>query len=413
MSNPVCHPDHKRIQSFMLLCWFIYFAAYLANYSLTASMGLLNAQGQFTKTQLGGFASALFLGYALSQPLLGFAGDYVSPKQMLMAGLSIAGLVNLLFPFCRKPTFAVALWLLNGVAQAMFWPAFVRLSAMCLKQEQASRLCVLLCTCGPSGMLAAYIAAALIGQRSPQLVFALAGTAAFLMLAAILLSRNLLSRGGTHPSDRPMTERAKERPFMKGVWATGLLGLVLGSFLNGMLKDGVVTWLPIYLTENQGISAHSATLLVSALPIINLLGVFFAHKAQKGILREEATTAAVCFLITLLSMILLTVSHALGAGISLAVLCLASSAMVGANTMLAGLAPIRLIEYGHVAFLTGLLNAAVHLGSSLSGALYGYLSESQGWNAVRVLWCALAFAGLCSCVLARRRWRKTCAGAEG
>jgi len=78
--------------------------------------------------------------------------------------------------------------------------------------------------------------------------------------------------------------------------------------------------------------------------------------------------------------------------------------MLSVNTMLVTLVPVRLQHTGHVSMLSGMLNSATYIGSTVSGYGVGAALEYCGWPVVLIGWSGGAAVAALLCLYAARRW---------
>ena len=77
--------------------------------------------------------------------------------------------------------------------------------------------------------------------------------------------------------------------------AAPLFSTALAVILHGILKDGVVTWAPTYLSETYGISASASVLTTVVLPLFSIASVYFAARIDRRWFHNELKTAGVMF----------------------------------------------------------------------------------------------------------------------
>lgn len=59
---------------------------------------------------------------------------------------------------------------------------------------------------------------------------------------------------------------------------SGASVICVGVLVQGMLKDGVSSWVPTLITEKYDVSASFSLLLSAIMPIINLSGAWIGTK---------------------------------------------------------------------------------------------------------------------------------------
>ena len=94
------------------------------------------------------------------------------------------------------------------------------------------------------------------------------------------------------------------------------------------------------------------------------------------------------------------------AAVSLTLMTLSSTALVGANLMIINLMPIHFGAIGRASSVTGIFNSACYLGSALSSYGIGFVSERWGWTAAMVFLLCFAVLTLLTSLAGVRRWAR-------
>ncbi len=71
-----------------------------------------------------------------------------------------------------------------------------------------------------------------------------------------------------------------------------MIVLLAALFVQGALKDGVTTWIPVYIQETYGISPILAVAGTRVIPLCNLFGVWLAAVACRHMERNEIAVSA-------------------------------------------------------------------------------------------------------------------------
>ena len=191
---------------------------------------------------------------------------------------------------------------------------------------------------------------------------------------------------------------------VSGFSSTGLLWLTGAAFIHGILKDGLTTWIPTYLTEQFSIQPFLSVMLTTFLPVVNLSGVYIAEIGNRRIFRNEAAAGAGFYLVSLAGLVgmMMPVGNLLYGTVAL--FAIVTSMMTAVNTLLISLLPLHFQKEGRVATISGGLNAITYVGSAAASALFGYATEHAGWGGTQLIWCLCGAAGMIFCLAAVRRW---------
>lgn len=74
---------------------------------------------------------------------------------------------------------------------------------------------------------------------------------------------------------------------------SGMLILLFPIMVHGMLKDGVTTWVPTYISENFLTSPSFSVLITTMLPVFNLAGAYLARYIYQKCKNNETKAASV------------------------------------------------------------------------------------------------------------------------
>ena len=404
-------PEGGALTALMIVTWVTYFSLYLGRLNFSACMSDMIGNGGFSKAELGIVPAAFFCSYGFGQFLSGLLGDRLPPKYLVFAGVLCSALINLAFPFCQAVPLMAAAWFVNGLAQSLVWAPMARFIADLAPGPQCVRIILVLSTTSPAGTLCAYGVSAVAIQAGGW-------RASFFAAAALLLAVSLFWLSGSLRLERIAEARGSWEPLpqsgggaqaqgsgglLRMLLPSGMVVLLAGACLHGTLKDGLMTWIPTYLTESFAIAPSFSVALTTVMPIVNLLGVYLANRWNQRVFRNEAYTAAGFFACSLASLLLLVLFGGASLPLSVLLFAVVTSAMTAANTVFNSILPLHFRKSGAVSTATGFLNAATYVGSALASGLFGKTAELWGWGGTQMLWLALAAAG-CLCALAGKRW---------
>lgn len=407
-----CVRKPATMKALFFLCWISYVTTYLGRLNYAACLvEIVNTEG-WSKGQAGLIATGFFATYGLGQIVNGYIGDKLSPKIMVGAGLGLSGLVNLIFPFMHNVPMSILLWCVNGFVQSMIWSPLVRLLSEWLPAEKRLKACVNMNATVPVGTLAVYgMSALLVFLGNWRWVFYTSGILLLVMATVWVKGIGTIEKN-LEPAEeiKPVRAKSQEPVEHKSLWKLAIASAMplccIALFMQGMLKDGVTTWIPTFLEENFGLTAAAAILSTTIVPIINLGGVYFASFMNAKVFKNEVLTAFTFFTTGLLALLLLTFAPIHSAALSLLLLATTTTFMMGINTLFASMMPSYFVRYGVCSTVTGILNAAAYSGSAVSSYGNGEIVERFGWNAIMYCWCIAAVVGVVACILAAGQWKK-------
>ncbi len=392
------------------LCWAAYFLTYFGRLNFNAVMTQVIAEGVLTKPQAGMLGTAFFFTYALGQLFSGWLGDRVSPRWFICTGLAVSGVCNLVMGAVSLYPAMLGIWCVNGFVQSFLWPPLLRI--FCGRYEDRVRLraCVNINTTVPVGTLVTYgFAAWMVARGAWRGTFTTAGIVLCVFAAVWAAAMGKVERWAeVHGEEAPPLQKRAQGA------AGGLGRLFLGAGLallcaalavQGMLKDSVTSWAPVYLSEGYGMAAAAAILTTTVIPVLNIFGMFLASAMMKK-KQSEHGHAALLYLFCAAALAVLLAASGKSAVLAIALLALSTTAMIAVNTLLISVFPGHFSATGQVATISGILNFSVYVGSALSNYGIGAIAEGLGWTPVIGLWAAAALAGAGLCLLAGRRWAR-------
>ncbi len=408
--------NEKLSRRLFIFCWVIYTAAYLGRLNYSAALASIINEGVFSKSNAGLIGTLFFLCYGIGQLINGIIADRVSPYKMIFSGVLVSSLANLGMILWKNYIYMAVIWGINGIAQSMLWSPILFIITNVLHERMSYRASVIIAASAPVGTLLAYFSAAVCVNYNWQYVFVI--SSAVLALFAVLwfigtndISARLKgSEGEVTPEAVKTAADSAQTPenvgFMRIFILSGLFIFVLPVMAHGMLKEGIVTWIPTMITETYGSSPSFSIFLSMILPVINLSGAFIAMFIYNRIVRKNEITGSLIILsVAVLPLIPLIFIGKINLTAAILMLALVTTLMHAFNMYAITLVPMRFGKYGRTATVTGLLNSITYIGSALSSFVFGVISEKFGWQNTVLLWIGIALCAALLCFLALRRWR--------
>lgn len=303
--------------------------------------------------------TAFFMVYGLCQLINGMTGDHIKPQHMIAAGLAGSGAVNLLFPFCKDAVAMAVIWSVNGLFQAMLWPPIIRIFAEWFHPEYRKAACLRINITTPVGTVAAYLAAA-----------------AFIRMGN----------------------------WRGSFYMAGIPTLFMALVAQGVLKDGITTWVPSFAEEQFGISPALSVLGTVILPIANISGVYLASSLERRIKKGELAASGALFAVNVLLLGLLLFLKEAGLWVTYLLLAFATTGMMGVNTLFASCMPLAFAPWRKASSAAGIFNFCIYIGAAISVWGTGLLSTQIGWDKTVLCWCAVSVLGGILCAADIRKW---------
>ena len=427
----------KKMITGKKLAWlfaFVYFASYTTRINLAAVIGEVVIDTGFEKSQLSVILVCLFISYGIGQVINGWIGDHIKPQNLIFIGLITATAVNSVFPlFASSIPVMCVLWTINGFAQAMMWPPIVKIMVSTMDEVTYSSASVIVSLGSSFGTVGVYLTAPLIIKLlSWQFVFV---TSALIGLTSVIIwafVKNRIYDPKAIDLNIPQPGEDKNFAFPKAA-IFPLIFILLAIVLQGMLRDGVSSWMPTLLIEDFGMKSEDSILCTVSLAIFSILAFILAGQFYKKLFKNEVACAVAVWGFASLAALLLAILMSAKAidpesvtGIiatiinskifttimsysaipAILFMTLINGAIHGINLMLIGHVPKRFRKYGNISTISGIVNAFTYVGSAIATYGIAKLAEMHGWQFTTFVWFAMAVLGLLCCLIAMFKWKK-------
>jgi len=382
---------------------FLLAATYMVSYVTRINFGAIISEMAdstgFGKSALSMSLTGSFICYGAGQLISGVLGDKISPKRLVSVGLGLSVMMNLLIPMCENPNQMLAVWCVNGLAQAFLWPPMVKIMTQRLSPDDYKQAVTKVSWGSSVGTILIYLLAPiLITAASWHGVFYGSAAAGFLMLVL----------WNIRATDTKAAEKqsAKRENAAKILLSPMMLMILLAIVLQGMLRDGITTWTPSLIAESFGLSNAVSILTGVLLPVFSIFSFQAANRLYCKRFENPLACAGLLFGCGGICAVLLYLCFGKSVSVS-AFLCAAlTGCMHGVNLMLVCMLPPFFSKYGNTATVSGVLNACTYIGSAISTYGIAAFSESFGWKNTVLLWFLIALAGCAICVTCKSTWKK-------
>ncbi len=391
-----------------ILCFACYCSAYIGRLNLSAALGELSGEFEFSDARAGMLQTVFALVYAAGQVVNGSLIDRISARRYIAIGLLSSAACNALFGMAQSYPILLILWALNGAAQSMLWTPVVKLMTVWFRGARRDKASFGLSLTMIIGHLAAWAAsgalAAVLSWR--YAFFVSAAVVALAGIAGLMLLRDAPNAGddigeATHSEGKACAACAGVMPIDKVIGATGLYALMMACVCNGFVRDGITTWAPTILSDAAGGMALDSAMTMLIIPAINAVGIITVRRIY-GRFSGSARLASGVLLAFggVLAFLLMPIGMPVSMCAVLMGLCCAMN--YGINPMLTTLIPMEYENVGRVGMVAGLMDCFIYLGSALAGTLTGALSDGMGWRFVYAAWgCASLFGAALSIMSVR------------
>ena len=252
--------NKKNVNAIIFLFAATYMVSYITRTNYGAVVSEMQAATGFAKSLLSISLTASFITYGAGQIVSGAFGDKVSPKKLVLWGLLATVIMNFLIPLCNHPYQMIAVWALNGFAQSFMWPPMVKILTGVLSEQEYKNAITKVSWGSSLGTIVVYLV-------SPLLISAMGWKSVFLFSAGLgvvmLFAWNRYAYDVKAEPKAPKMEKGKGQSLFTPLF----LCVMVVIMLQGMLRDGVTTWMPSYIAETYNLSNKVSILTGGILPV--------------------------------------------------------------------------------------------------------------------------------------------------
>ena len=384
----------------IVLCSVVYFAGYLTRVDYAAAISEIERDMAISRQLASVAVTGSFFTYGIGQIVSGILGDRFDPRRVITVGLVMTSLINIMMFLLRNIYAMSVIWCFNGLFQALLWPPMVRICAEHMTNSEYSKGSTVISSAASAATIVVYlIVPAAISLGSWRYAF-LAGGLFTLSVAAVW---HIGTRTIDYQRKTAWDKNKTGRFALKKVLALGIIPAIIAIIMQGILRDGVSTWIPTYINDVFRLSTSKSILTTTVLPLFSIASLYLSDYLS-GKLKNEITTASVFFIAAMVSSLAMALISSKIMIIDVLLLMLITGSMHGANLMLTARYPIRFVKYGKTAGISGLLNAFTYTGSALSSYGIAALSATAGWQITLLIWAVISAAGFLACLICNKRY---------
>lgn len=401
--------NKRYVGLIVLLCAAVYFISYVTRINYGSIILNIAKEKGITEAAASAAVTGSFVTYGVGQLVSGYMGDKIKPVWLVFCGLLVTVTMNVLMTLAPNVPAMTAVWCVNGFAQAFMWPPMVKFLTNLLSLEDYNTACVRVSWGAYVGTIVVYLLAPLcISVFNWKYVFYISAACGLIMAFVWLIASSFFIKNCkkevTSDPQLPKIEATHKLTLSGGLIA--MIGLTMAAIvLQGILRDGITTWMPSFISTTYHLSDSISILTNVAMPIMSIGVSQFVLWLYSRKIKNEQTCAGVMFGIGAVSSLLLFVFCGKSAPLSVAFAAIITACMHGANVMLISILPGKFGKYGNVSFMSGLLNSCTYIGAALSGYGMAVMSERFGWSGTIFTWAVIALAGSVICFALVKPWR--------
>lgn len=386
--------DGKNSKKLICLCSLAYFVSYLTRINFAAVIAAIISDGYIEKAAAGAVTTVGFITYGVGQLISGKLGDRYDPKRLMTLGFVTTAVMNLLIPFVKGAVPMCIAWGINGLAQSLMWPPMLKIMKTAMNEDDFNKGCVQTNLGSTIATIFIYLLSpAVISVWSWKAVFFITALCGVIMAITWFTVLTKIERSADIKyvlKKDSVKKKSKHTPAMPIVL---LIFTLAAIFFQGILRDGVTTWLPTYIYESFGLSSEKSILTSAVIPIFSYISLQICSKFYSKTGKKPFKCGLIIFAVGAAAALMLVIfgRHSV---ILTAVMCaLIVGCMHGVNLVLISFIPGIYGNNENVSELSGTLNFMTYVGSAASAYGFALLSDSFGWNGTIVSWVMIALLG--------------------
>lgn len=410
--------DPKRASLVLFITsWIVYAVVSMTKSAYSASIASIIAEGLFDKSQAGIINASFYLFYGTAQLVGAKLVDKIQPSRLVNITLLGTAVAVLGMAFSKSFVPMLVFWSFCGLIQFAIWPAILRIITEFLHPDHtfSAMSAISFCYCG--GMLLNYLLASIMLSFSRwQALFLLFFV---ILLAAFVLWRIIVIKTKSACvtlhyeyqkhlyDDKETPQNENSHSFSKILVSSGLLILLVPSFMRTSLDVGVKAWVPTMITESYaGVSPSFANVLTTVIVFVNLGGIFIAGVLYPRITKNSFFASGLCFLVAVPFTVALLLIGKISVMLIVLFLAVITTMMYAAHQLIDVIIPAHFSKYGFSGSVASIVNAIASYGAVVANILFGFVAQNYGWNVTIVFWIVFACIAFVLCTIASPIWKR-------
>lgn len=382
-------PESRKAMTVGVTC----IATYLANYYLRNILSVLTPRlldtGEFTVELIGVLSSTYMIFYAAGQLVNGFLGDFLSPKKIVTAGITVAGIASIVFPFIGTEIFQILCFAVLGFGLSMVRGPLMKIISENTTPNHARTICVFFSFASFAGPL---VASAFAMLNNWHFVFIVAGAvavafavAAYVILTVMEKRKQICYKTASSQSVSSILSVFKIEKFAFYMVIASLVEIGAAS---------ISFWIPTFLTENLLFSKNTANVIFTIISVIRSIIPFAALAIFRATKERDIAMMRASFIIATVMFACILIAP--NKWFALVLLLLALMAMSCSSALLWSIYIPGLGSTGRVSSVNGVLDCTGYIAAATANMVFAGIMgmSSAGWNTVFILWSAIALVGV-------------------
>lgn len=373
---------NKKTALIFMIVYIAYTSIYVARLNLSMAAPGLKDAAILDSAQIGILGSVFSVVFAIGRFLNGRLSDTKPPWIMISTGLAVAGISNIVAGFFPPFAGMMLLWMVNAFAQSMLWSSVLCVVSSLYDEQKAKKMTSYMVTSVATGNIAAIlINTYIITTFGLNFAFVMPGLLTIIMSTFVFLSIKKIKAPNANSENHMSMHKLLENKEIKMT--------LIPTLLHGIIKDNISLWMTVYFVDKFEINLEQSALFVLFIPVIGLIGRMLYPACYKVCKDNEQRVALLAFVICAIAAIPLAFGWVTPfvAAFCLSLIYAAASII---NTSLVSIFPIRYLETGNVASLSGLMDLATYMGTGIGSFAYGFIIDKAGYSPMYISWIVIA-----------------------
>ena len=399
---------NKSSLALALLCFTVYYLAYLGRYSYSSNINRVMEYFLISKSEAGSIATCFFITYGIGQVVNGLLCKRYNVRFAVFTALVFSALTNLAFPILGEVDFGLLrlIWLINGFAQSVLWSSIIRLLNESLPKKSLTTAIFIMALPVSMGTFSIYGLSSLLSALSIEFknVFFIAGGLLLLIALVWFLNVNKLKNACLAEKQYDLIEEGEVIAEAKGgkIDKSLLIScavLAMFAIINNFVKDGLTTWLPVIMKEKYLLDDAVSIFLTLFLPLFAVFGSTFAiFLSQK--LKNYILVCGVLYLAAVLLFVPVIIFFNQNYWLlSLVCFILIACAMAGVNNVITSIFPMMQKGKINAGTIAGIMDGFCYVGSAITAYGIGSLADKFSWHTVLYLFISVCIFTVLICAV--------------
>ena len=393
INEEIKEKDIKKYSYLLIaLCWIVYACSYIGKLGYNANIIQIENAFNISHAESGTVSSFFFFAYGAGQIINGLFCKKYNLKYVVFGGLILSSLSNILIGVVTDFQIVKYLWIVNGGALSVLWTSLIRFLSETLDKKYMSKAVVVMGTTVATGTFLVYgLSALFVALKVFKVIFFVAGVLLPIIAITWLFSSPILAkkiRSGQLRSEKESkgenevnnSQQTKRNGF-KDLLGVFIIFAIFAVMTN-LIKDGLITWVPIVLNESFSLPDYASILLTLALPICAIFGAYLVVSLNKKI-KDFISIITILFAVSCALIGVVIGMLELNAFV-VTVICFAIIAclMSGVNNVVTSMMPLYWKDKVNSGMVAGIFNGCCYLGSMASSYGLGLIADLYDWNFV-------------------------------